>query len=71
MLSDAILHHHNLKTSSLVLQRLELAKDDIMPIPISENLQQWLVSKNLQGYINIAKVEPHPNVVELLQQIDI
>ena len=42
-----------------------------MPIPISENLRQWLVSKNLQGYINVAEAEPHPNVAELLQQIDI
>ena len=42
-----------------------------MPIPISDNLRTWLESKNLQGYISIAEAEPHPNVAELLQQIDI
>ena len=42
-----------------------------MPIPISENLRQWLVSKNLQGYINVFEGEPHLNVAELLQQINI
>ena len=29
------------------------------------------MSKNLQGYINVAEAEPHSNVVELLKQIDI
>ena len=42
-----------------------------MPIPISDNLRQWLERKNLQGYIRIAEATPHPNVAELLQQIDI
>ena len=42
-----------------------------MSIPISDNLRQWLETKNLQGYIRIAEATPHPNVLELVQQIDI
>ena len=42
-----------------------------MPVPISDNLRHWLISKNPQEYIRIAEVEPHTNAVELLQQFDI
>ena len=67
----AILPNHNLKTSSVVPQRFKPTENEIMSIPILENLRQWLVSKNRQGYISIAEVEPHPNAAEHLQQIDI
>ena len=67
----AVLPNHNLKTSSLASPCFAPTKDEIMPIPISDNLRHWLESKNLQGYISIAEAEPHPNSGELLKQIDI
>ena len=42
-----------------------------MPIHVSDNLCQWLVNKNLQGFIQVAEAEPHPRVAEILQQISV
>ena len=38
-----------------------------MSIPVSDNLPQWLSNKGLQGYLK----EPHPQAIEVIQQIDI
>ena len=42
-----------------------------MMIYVSDNLRQWLVNKNLQGFMKVAEVEPHPCAAEILQQIDV
>ena len=42
-----------------------------MPISVSDNFQQWLVNKNLQGFIKVEEAEPHPCAAEILQQINV
>ena len=42
-----------------------------MPIPVSDELRQWLHNKNLQGFIKVAKAEPHPQAEALLQELDV
>ena len=42
-----------------------------MLISVSDNLQQWLVNKNLQDFINVAEAEPRPRAAKILQQIDV
>ena len=44
---------------------------DDMPIPVSDELRQWLISNNLQGFIKVAEAEPHPNADTLIQQIHV
>ena len=63
----AILLNPNLQTSPPASPRFASIEEDIMPIPISDNLRQWLETKNLQGYIRIAEAAPHPNVAKLAQ----
>ena len=63
---------HNLKLSSSPPQNFDsLVDDDNMAIYVSDNLRQWLINKNLQRFIKVAKVEPHPRAAEILQQIDV
>ena len=63
---------HNLKLSSPPPQNFDsLVDDDNMAIYVSDNLWQWLANKNLQGFIKVAEVEPHPRAAEILQQIDV
>ena len=61
----------NLQTSPPTSPRFTSTEEDIMSIPISDSLRQWLETKNLQGYIRIAEATPHPNTAKLVQQIDI
>ena len=42
-----------------------------MPIPVFEELRQWLQNKGLQGYLKIAYSELHPHAAQIIQQIDI
>ena len=42
-----------------------------MPIPVSDELCQWLHNRNLQGFIKVAEADPHPQAEELLQDLDI
>ena len=51
--------------------KVAFSKAEDMSIAISDNLCLWLDTKNLQGYIRIAKASPHPNAAEIVQQIDI
>ena len=67
----AILLNPNLQTSPPASPSFASTEEENMSIPISDSLRQWLETKNLQGYIRIAKASPHPNVAELVQQIDI
>ena len=46
-------------------------EDHKMPIPVSDELRQWLHSRNLQGFIKVAEAEPHPQAEALLQELDI
>ena len=58
---------HSLKLSSPPPQNdKSVINEDNMPIPVSDNLRQWLVSKNLQDYIKVAAAEPHPRAEDLL-----
>ena len=47
------------------------AEIDSMPIPVSDELREWLHSRNLQGFIRVAEADPHPQAEELVQQLDI
>ena len=48
-----------------------VAEIDIMPIPVSDELREWLHSRNLQGFIRVAEADPHPQAEELVQELDI
>ena len=48
-----------------------VADIDIMPIPVSDELREWLHSRNLQGFIRVAEADPHPQAEELVQELDI
>ena len=42
-----------------------------MPIPVFDNLRQWLTNKDLQGFLKVADSDPHPRASEIIQQIDV
>ena len=48
-----------------------VADADIMPIPVSDELREWLHSRNLQGFIKVAEADPHPQAEEVVQELDI
>ena len=47
--------------------RSDTTKDDTMSILVFDRLRNWLNNKGLQGYLK----EPHPQAIEVIQQIDI
>ena len=49
----------------------EQENTEIMPIPVSDELREWLHERNLQGFIKVAEAEPHPQAEELVEQLDI
>ena len=42
-----------------------------MPIPVSDELRSWLERNNLQGFLKVAKAEPHPRVEAVMEEIDV
>ena len=42
-----------------------------MPIQVSDALRNWLECKNLQGFLKVAEVEPHPRAEALMEEIDV
>ena len=55
------LNHDSLKLASHPPQHFNfLSEDENMLIHVFDNLRQWLVSKNLQGFIQVVEAEPHP-----------
>ena len=38
---------------------------------VSQHLRNWLTTNNLQGYLQIAYVKPHPQVEEVTRQINV
>ena len=67
----ACLSNPNPLFSASTSPKVAFSEAEDMPITISDNLRLWLETKNLQGYIQIAEAFPHPNAVEITQQIDI
>ena len=65
------LHHHEQSFSSPSSGDVLSAEDDEMLITVSDELRQWLHNKNLQGFIKVAEVEPHPQAKTLMQEIDV
>ena len=42
-----------------------------MPIQVSEHVRNWLKTNELDSYLRITDVEPHPQVADIVMQIDI
>ena len=42
-----------------------------MPIIVSDELRDWLVRNNLQGFLKVAEAESHPRAEALMEEIDV
>ena len=41
-----------------------------MPIPVSDELRQWLHNRKIQGFIKVAEADPHPQAEALVEELD-
>ena len=70
-LRSNILHHRQQSFPSQSPGDVLSTDDDEMPIPVFYDLHQWLIHKNMQGFIKVAKAEPHPQAEALMEEIDV
>ena len=42
-----------------------------MPMQISEHVRRWLKTNGLEGYLRTEDLEPHPQVEEIMKEIDV
>ena len=41
-----------------------------MSMPVSNRLRQWPCNNGLEGYLQVADVEPHPRAAEIVRHIN-
>ena len=45
--------------------------NDNMPIFVSDELRSWLICNNLEGFLKVVDVEPHPHAEALMEEIEV